>query len=72
VFHMDVVKVDRDVAYVAIAIHVSCKHLFHVFHMFFQTHIVIVFYLDVAYVSYICYKCFIWMLYMFCNGFLMF
>jgi hypothetical protein len=59
VFHMDIVKVDRDVAYVAIAIHVCCKRLFQVFHMFFQTHIAIVYYLGVAYISHICCKCFI-------------
>jgi hypothetical protein len=53
VFRMNVAKVDRDVAYVAIAIHVCCKCV----------------YLDVAYVSHICCKCFIWMLHMFSNGF---
>jgi hypothetical protein len=31
VFHMDVTKVDRDVAYVAMAIHVCCKRLFQMF-----------------------------------------
>jgi hypothetical protein len=35
VFHLDVVKVNRDVAYVAIAIHVCCKYLFQMFHLFF-------------------------------------
>jgi hypothetical protein len=49
VFHMDVVKVDRDVAYVVMVVHLCCKCL----------------YLDVAYVSYICCKCFIWMLHVF-------
>jgi hypothetical protein len=57
VFHMDVVKVDRDVAYVVVVAHVCCKHLF------FQTFVASV-YMDVAYVSHICCKCFIWMLYM--------
>jgi hypothetical protein len=28
VFHVDVVKIDCDVAYVAMAIHVRCKRLF--------------------------------------------
>jgi hypothetical protein len=42
-FHMDVVKVDRDVAYVTMAIHVSCGHLFQMFYLFFQTYVVNVF-----------------------------
>jgi hypothetical protein len=57
VFHMDAVKVDRDVTYVARSVpnvlsafsDVCCKYV----------------YLDVAYVSHICYKCFICMLRMF-------
>jgi hypothetical protein len=35
VFHVDIAKVDRDVAYVAIAIHIYWKHLFPMFHLFF-------------------------------------
>jgi hypothetical protein len=58
VFHADIVKVDRDVAYVAMIVHICCKC------MFFQTYIASVF-IDVAYVSHICCKCFIWMLHMF-------
>jgi hypothetical protein len=64
VFHMDVAKVDRDVAYVVVIIHVCCKRLFQIFHLFFRrmlqacligccicfTHILQLFYLDVAYV----------------------
>ena len=38
VFHVDAVKVDRDVAYVAMAIHVCCKLLFRMFQLF-QTHV---------------------------------
>jgi hypothetical protein len=34
VLHTDVVKVDQDVAHVAIAIHVCCKRLFEMFHPF--------------------------------------
>jgi hypothetical protein len=68
VFHMDVAKIDWDVAYIAMAIYVCCKCLFQVFHMFFQTHVAIMFYLGVTYVSHICCKYFIWMLHMFCNG----
>jgi hypothetical protein len=69
VFHVDVAKVDRDVAYVAMAIHVYCERLFQMFHLFFQTYVANMFYLDVTYVSHICCKCFIWMSHMLCNGF---
>jgi hypothetical protein len=47
VFHMDVVKVDRDVAYVAMAIHACYKRLFQMFHLFLR-HMLQAFYLDVA------------------------
>jgi len=40
---MDVEKVDRDVAYVAMAIHVCCKRLFQMFHLFFQMYVANVF-----------------------------
>jgi hypothetical protein len=50
VFHTDVAKVDQDIAYLAIAIHVCCKRLFQMFHLFFQTYVANVF---------------IWMLHMF-------
>jgi hypothetical protein len=36
VFDMDVVKVDRDITYVAMAIHVCYKGLFQMFHLFFR------------------------------------
>ena len=63
-FHADVAKVDRDVPYVAMVVHVCCKRLFPMFHLFFRcmlqvclsgccicfTHMLQVFYLDVAYV----------------------
>jgi hypothetical protein len=52
-FHTDVVKVDRDDAFVAMVLHVCCKRV----------------YLDVAYVSHICCKRFIGMLRMVYNGF---
>jgi hypothetical protein len=42
-FRMDVAKVDRDVAYVAMVVHVCCKRLFPIFHLFFQTYVVSVF-----------------------------
>jgi hypothetical protein len=63
-YHVDVVKVDRDVVYVAIIIYVCCKLLFSMFQLFFRcmlqvclskyctcfTHMLHVFYLDVAYI----------------------
>ena len=61
---MDVAKVDRDVAYVGMVVHVCCKLLFSMFYLFFRhmlqvclsaccicfTHMLQVFYLTVAYV----------------------
>jgi hypothetical protein len=43
VFHIDVVKVDWDVAYVAMIIHVCCKLLFLMFHLFFKMYVASVF-----------------------------
>jgi hypothetical protein len=82
VFQMDVVKVDWDVAYVAMVVHACCKGMFSMFYLCFQTYAASVlsgccicftqklqvFHLDVAYVSHIYCKCFIWMLHIFCNG----
>jgi hypothetical protein len=70
-FHMEVAKVDQDVAYIAIVVHVCCKRLSQCFICFFRstlqvclsgcyicfTYMLQVFYLDVAYV---------------CNGFQVF
>ena len=53
-FHADVTKVDRDVAYVAMVVHVCCKLLFPMFHLFFSGLCCKCVYLDVAYVSHIC------------------
>jgi hypothetical protein len=39
VFQMDVAKVDRDVAYVAMVVHVCCKCLFLMFHPCFQAYV---------------------------------
>jgi hypothetical protein len=39
VFHMDVSKVYRDVAHVAMIVHVCCKRLFQMFHLFFQRNV---------------------------------
>ena len=33
-FHLDVAKVDRDVAHVAVVVHVCCKYLFQMFQLF--------------------------------------
>jgi hypothetical protein len=63
VFYVDVAKVDWDIAYVAMTIHVCCKRLFQMVHLFFRRmlqmclfgycicfiHMLQVFYLDIAY-----------------------
>ena len=49
-FYIDVAKVDQDVAYVAMVVHVYCKCLLPMFHQFFQMYVASVF---------------IWMLHMF-------
>jgi hypothetical protein len=61
---MDVAKVDQDVSYVAVVVHVCYKRMFLMFHLCFQTYIISV-YMDVHMFSDICCKCFIWMLHMF-------
>jgi hypothetical protein len=43
VFRMDAAKVDQDVAYVTMVVHVCCKLLFPMFHLFFQTYVASVF-----------------------------
>jgi hypothetical protein len=60
-FCMDVAKVDRDVAYVAIVVHVCCKFMFPtMFYLFFQTYVTSVFiWMFRACVSYMCCNCFI-------------
>jgi hypothetical protein len=50
VFHVDIAKVDQEVAYVAISVHIRCKLLFLMFQLFFQTHVA---------------KCVYWILHMF-------
>ena len=64
-FHMDIAKVNRDVAYVAMVVHVCCKLLFPMFHIFFQTYVASVFiwmlhmfHTYVASVLFGCYVCF--------------
>jgi hypothetical protein len=43
VFHVDVAKVDQNVSYVAMVVHVCCKLLFPMFELFFQTYVASVF-----------------------------
>jgi hypothetical protein len=43
VFHTDVAKVDRDIAYVAMVIHVCCKRLSLMFYLFFHIYVANVF-----------------------------
>jgi hypothetical protein len=64
VFRTDVAKIDLDIAYVAVVVHVCCKRLFLMFHPFLRHMLQVcltkccicfiytlqVFYLDVAYV----------------------
>jgi hypothetical protein len=50
-FHANVAKVDRDVAYVAIVIHICCKRLSLIFHLFFCTRMLQVFQTNVSSVS---------------------
>jgi hypothetical protein len=69
VFQMDVAKVDRDVAYVAMVIHVCCKGLLLMFHLCFPDVCCKCVYPYVAYVSHICCICFIEMLCMFAMSF---
>jgi hypothetical protein len=56
-FHLDVAKVDWDVAHVAMAIHVCFKCMFRMLHLFFQTYVRM---------------CFTWMLHMFLQVFQMY
>jgi len=62
VFQMDVAKVDWDVAYVAMVVHVRCKLLFPMFTSVFLDICCKCVYLDVVYVLDRCCNCFIWML----------
>jgi hypothetical protein len=63
VFHLDVAKVDRDVAHVAIAIRICCKCMFQMFQLFREAcckcvyQMFQLFHLNIAYVSYGCCIC---------------
>ena len=62
VFHMDVAKIYRDVAHVAMVVHVCCKRPFQMFHLLFQTYVVSVLiwmlHMFHTYVARVCFKCF--------------
>jgi hypothetical protein len=66
---LDVSKVDRGVASVAMTVYICCKGLLPMFYLSFQTYDIKCVYLNVAYVSHIYCMCFIWMLRMFAKGF---
>jgi hypothetical protein len=72
VFHVDVIKLDRDIAYVAMVVHVCCKLCCSQYFICFLDVCCKCVILDVAYVSHICCKCFIWMLCMFLQWFQVF
>jgi hypothetical protein len=59
VFQINVAKVDQDVTYVAMGVHVYCKGLFLDVLSVFSDVCCKCVYLDDAYVSHICCKCFI-------------
>ena len=65
---MDVAKVNRDIAYVAMVVHVFYKGLLPMFHVFLDVYRKCV-YLIVAYVLHVCYMYFIRVLRMFANVF---
>jgi hypothetical protein len=57
-FRIDVAKVDRDIAYVAMAIYICCKRLCQMFYLFSNV-CCQRFYLDVAYMSHVCLQVFL-------------
>ena len=68
-FRMDVAKVNRDVAYVAMVVYICCKLMFLIFYLFLPDVCCKYVYLNVAYFTHICCKYFIWMLCIFYNDF---
>ena len=71
-FQIDIAKVDRDFAYVAMVVHVCCKGLLPMFHLYFLNARCKCVYLDVAYVSHIrCMRVYLDVPYG-CNGFQVF
>jgi hypothetical protein len=67
-FYANVAKIDCDVTYVAMVVHICYRLLFLMFYFFLNICYKYV-YLDVAYILHICCKCFIWMLRMFLQWF---
>jgi hypothetical protein len=70
--YMDVAKIDQDVSYVAMVVHLCCKRLFQMFRQFLQTYVgsvfIRIFYMFHTYVA----SVFICMLHIFFNGFQVF
>jgi hypothetical protein len=58
VFHIDVAKVDRDVPYVAMVVHVCCKRLLKVLHTYVESVFIWMLHMFYTYVG----NVFIWML----------
>jgi hypothetical protein len=64
-FYVDIAKVDRDLAYVAMVVHICCKLLFSMFQLFLQTYLPSVFvWMFNMFYTYVA-SVFIWMLCMF-------
>jgi hypothetical protein len=62
VFHMDVAKIDRDVAYVSMIVHVCFKLLFPMFHLFFKMYVASMFIWMLGMLHTYIASVFIWML----------
>jgi hypothetical protein len=58
VFYLDVVKIDRDVAHIAMAIHICFKCIFQMFDLYFSDVHCKCFHLDIGYVSHVFCKVF--------------
>ena len=62
IFRMDALKIDRDVAYVVMVVHICYKRLFQMFHLLFHTYVagVLIWMLHMfhTYVARVCSKCF--------------
>ena len=67
---MNVAKVDQDVAYVAMVVHVRCKCMSPMFHLFFQTMLQVFLFRCCVCFTYMFANVLVRMLHMFCNVFL--
>jgi hypothetical protein len=63
-FHADVAKVDRDVAYVAIVVYVCCKRLSPMFHPVFLLYMYVASVSDTSQVFYLSFFCTLQVLYL--------